>query len=133
MEYIDADTVMDLGAVELELIAGYTGNRGNRLSVLLDLGGYRALVTGETGEGERRLESVCRQKNIQLLVAGSHGCDDSCSRSFLRSLGAEDAVLSVGFNYQDCPAEETLERLELCGYNVYRTDLDGTVEIRISE
>lgn len=133
VEYIDADTVMDLGAVELELIAGYTGNRGNRLSVLLDLGGYRALVTGETGEGERRLESVCRQKDIQLLVAGSHGCDDSCSRSFLRSLGAEDAVLSVGFNYQDCPAEETLERLELCGYNVYRTDLDGTVEIRISE
>lgn len=133
VEYIDADTVMDLGAVELELIAGYTGNRGNRLSVLLDLGGYRALVTGETEEGERRLESVCRQKNIQLLVAGSHGCDDSCSRSFLRSLGAEDAVLSVGFNYQDCPAEETLERLELCGYNVYRTDLDGTVEIRISE
>lgn len=133
VEYINADTVMDLGAVELELIAGYTGNRGNRLSVLLDLGGYRALVTGETGEGERRLESVCRQKDIQLLVAGSHGCDDSCSRSFLRSLGAEDAVLSVGFNYQDCPAEETLERLELCGYNVYRTDLDGTVEIRISE
>ena len=133
VEYIDADTVMDLGAVELELIAGYTGNRGNRLSVLLDLGGYRALVTGETGEGERRLESVCRQKDIQLLVAGSHGCDDSCSRSFLRSLGAEDAVLSVGFNYQGCPAEETLERLELCGYNVYRTDLDGTVEIRISE
>ena len=133
VEYIDADTVMDLGAVELELIAGYTGNSENRLSVLLDLGGYRALVTGETGEGERRLESVCRQKDIQLLVAGSHGCDDSCSRSFLRSLGAEDAVLSVGFNYQDCPAEETLERLELCGYNVYRTDLDGTVEIRISE
>lgn len=133
VEYINADTVMDLGAVELELIAGYTGNSENRLSVLLDLGGYRALVTGETGEGERRLESVCRQKDIQLLVAGSHGCDDSCSRSFLRSLGAEDAVLSVGFNYQDCPAEETLERLELCGYNVYRTDLDGTVEIRISE
>ena len=133
VEFIDADTVMDLGAVELELIAGYTGNSENRLSVLLDLGGYRALVTGETGEGERRLESVCRQKDIQLLVAGSHGCDDSCSRSFLRSLGAEDAVLSVGFNYQDCPAEETLERLELCGYNVYRTDLDGTVEIRISE
>lgn len=133
VEYIDAHTVMDLGAVELELIAGYTGNRENRLSVLLDLGGYRVLVTGETREGERRLESVCRQKDIQLLVAGSHGCDDSCSRSFLRSLGAEDAVLSVGFNYQDCPAEETLERLELCGYNVYRTDLDGTVEIRISE
>lgn len=133
VEYIDAHTVMGLGAVELELIAGYTGNSENRLSVLLDLGGYRALVTGETGEGERRLESVCRQKDIQLLVAGSHGCDDSCSRSFLRSLGAEDAVLSVGFNYQGCPAEETLERLELCGYNVYRTDLDGTVEIRISE
>ncbi len=133
IEYIEADTVIDLGGVELELIAGQMGNRGSRLSVVLDLKGYRALVTGETGEGERRLAALCRQRDIQLLVAGSHGCYDSCSRSFLRALGAETAVLSVGFNYQDCPADETLERLELCGYNVYRTDLDGTVEIRIAE
>ena len=132
LEYTDADTSMDLGAIKLELMTGQNGNKGNRLSVLLELRGYRALVTGETGDGERRLGNLCRGRNIELLVAGDHGSENSCGLSFLRSLGAETAVLSVGFNYQDCPAEETLERLELCGYNVYRTDLDGTVEMRIS-
>ena len=65
-------------------------------------------------------------------MAGGHGAENSCTNSFLRTLDAGTAVVSVGFNYQDCPAEETLERLSLCGYNVYRTDIDGTVEIRIS-
>lgn len=131
--YIEADTSLALGAAELELLAGRSGNGEVRLSVLLELSGCRALVTGETGEGERRLAEACRGRDISLLVEGSHGCGDSCSRSFLSAVDAGTAVLSVGFNYQDCPAEETLERLALCGYNVYRTDLDGTVEIRIAE
>lgn len=132
-EYIDSDTRIDLGAIELELLAGQTESWGRSLSVVLDIGGYRALVTGESGEEEARLAPACRGREIRLLVAGSHGCENSCSRSFLEALDGEDAIVSLGFNYQDCPADETLERLKLCGYNVYRTDLDGTVEIRISE
>ncbi len=132
-EYIDSDTNISLGKMGLELLVGQADTHGRRLSVLVDLDGYGALVTCETGEEEERLELVCRKRDIQLLVSGSHGSSNSCSKSFLDALGAESAVLSLGFNYQDCPAEETLERLELCGYNVYRTDLDGTVEMRISE
>ena len=132
-EYIDSDTNISLGKMGLELLVGQADTHGRRLSVLVDLDGYGALVTCETGEEEKRLELVCRKRDIQLLVSGSHGSSNSCSKSFLDALGAESAVLSLGFNYQDCPAEETLERLELCGYNVYRTDFDGTVEMRISE
>ena len=52
-------------------------------------------------------------------------------QQLLAELGGDTAVISVGFNSYGHPAEETLERLALYGYNVYRTDKDGTVEIRI--
>lgn len=131
-EYIDAHTKIELGEIGLELFTGQAESSGRRLSALIELDGYGALVAGENGAGEQALARACRQRGVQLLVAGAHGLESSCSQGFLRSLDGSVAIVSVGYNYQDCPSEETLERLELCGYNVYRTDLDGTVEIRIS-
>lgn len=133
VEYIEADSILDIDGISLEFFTGTAQNREGYLSVLLDIEGYRALVTGDcTAEDEKRLVSASTLDGTELLVAGGHGAENSCTNSFLRALDAETAVVSVGFNYQDCPAEETLERLSLCGYNVYRTDIDGTVEIRIS-
>jgi threonine dehydrogenase-like Zn-dependent dehydrogenase len=40
-------------------------------------------------------------------------------------------IISVGKNNYGLPATEVLERLKAFGYTVYRTDLDGNVEIRI--
>ena len=64
-------------------------------------------------------------------MVGHHGSDSACSQQLLTALGGSTAVISVGHNSYGHPAEETLERLALCGYNIYRTDKDGTVEIRI--
>lgn len=133
VEYVGHDTRLDIGTVDMELFVHSGENRRVNLSVLTGSGGYEALVTGDlTAEEELGLLARLGTKSPELLVAGDHGGKTSCSESFLRSLGGETAVVSVGFNYQGCPAEETLERMEFCGYNVYRTDLDGTVEIRIS-
>ena len=133
MEYVGHDTRLNIGTVYMELLVHSGENRRVNLSVLTGSGEYEALVTGDlTAEEELGLLARLGTKSPELLVAGDHGGKTSCSESFLRSLGGETAVVSVGFNYQGCPAEETLERMEFCGYNVYRTDLDGTVEIRIS-
>ena len=132
VEYIGHDSRLDIGGVDMEIFIHSDENRRINLSVLAESGGYDTLVTGElTAEEELGLLSRMEARAPELLVVGDHGGRNSCSETFLCSLGGETAVISVGFNYQDCPAEETLERLELCGYNVYRTDLDGTVEIRI--
>ena len=59
-----------------------------------------------------------------------HGSKYSSSEDFLESVGGEYAVISTGYNTYGHPAEETLERLDDSGYNVFRTDIDGTIEIR---
>ena len=46
-------------------------------------------------------------------------------------MGGHTAVVSVGYNTYGHPTDETLERLRSCGYNIYRTDLNGNIEIRI--
>ena len=43
------------------------------------------------------------------------------------------AAISVGYNSYGKPAQETLERLAAYGYNVLRTDEDGTIEIRVGQ
>ena len=80
---------------------------------------------------ELRLTREQELAGTELLVVGHHGSAYASAPQLLAELGGDTAVISVGFNRYGHPAEETLERLALCGYNVYRTDRDGTVEIRI--
>ena len=66
------------------------------------------------------------------MIAGHHGSRYASGGEFLESIGADTAVISVGYNTYGHPTNETLERLEAYGYNIYRTDLNGSVEIRVS-
>ena len=96
------------------------------------MAGCRTLITGDSPtDRERQLVRDYALEGTELLVAGHHGSAYASSQLLLTELGGSTAVISVGYNSYGHPAEETLERLALCGYNVYRTDRDGTVEIRI--
>ena len=90
------------------------------------------LVTGDIGRPEElELLDAYDLSGIELLVVSHHGSKTGSSSELLRSIGAKTAVISSGYNTYGHPAEETLERLADCGYTVYRTDRNGTVEIRI--
>ena len=102
------------------------------MAVRLEVGDYQALITGDSPMAEElRLIREQEFAGTELLVAGHHGSAYASAPQLLAALGGDTAVISVGFNSYGHPAEETLERLALYGYNVYRTDKDGTVEIRI--
>lgn len=133
--YISQDSLLQVGEGITARLYVPAGNRqGNEscMAVHLEVGGCRALITGDSPMAEeRRLVREYRLAPTEILVAGHHGSASACSRQLLTALGGDKAVISVGYNSYGHPAEETLERLALCGYNVYRTDRDGTVEIRI--
>ena len=40
-------------------------------------------------------------------------------------------MISTGYNTFGHPTQEVLDRLEAYGYEIFRTDLNGTVEIRL--
>lgn len=111
---------------------GKHGGNESCMAVHLDVGGCKALITGDSPMTlEQRLLREYQLRPTEILVAGHHGSADASSTQLLTALSGSTAVISVGHNSHGHPAEETLERLALCGYNVYRTDRDGTVEIRI--
>ncbi len=102
------------------------------LAVLADGGSFRALVTGDMGAaGEERLLKLAGLSQVELLVAGHHGSDTSTSQALLDAICPQLALISVGEgNAYGHPSPETVAKLETAGARVYRTDLDGTIEIR---
>ena len=133
--YIDKNSLLSVGeGVTARLYAPAENSRGNEscMAVHLEVGDYQALITGDSPMAEElRLIQEQEFAGTELLVVGHHGSAYASAPQLLAALGGDTAVISVGFNSYGHPAEETLERLTLCGYNVYRTDRDGTVEIRI--
>lgn len=104
------------------------------LTARVSMGRYDALVTGDIDhEAEQALLETHALSGTELLIVSHHGSKNASSWELLRGLGAREAVISCGFNTYGHPARETLERLAKCGYTVYRTDEDGTIELRIGE
>ena len=93
-------------------------------------GDFDMLVTGDAPKAaEKELLARVPLRNLELLIVGHHGSRYSSSGELLGSIGADTALISVGYNTYGHPTYETLERLNAYGYSIYRTDLNGTVEI----
>ena len=83
--------------------------------------------------------------DADVLKVGHHGSETSTSTPFLNEIDCEYAVISVGEgNKYDHPRDMTLQRLEdytdikpdddFNGFaEVYRTDQDGTITVRVDE
>ena len=63
-----------------------------------------------------------------VLKVGHHGSTTSSCEEFLRAVDAGTAVICCGAeNSYGHPTKTVLDRLEKLGYNVLRTDLEGTI------
>ena len=128
------DQTETYGAISLQLFApGNEGEINERcVTAKIDIDGYDLLVTGDINmAAERELMAKEELSNIEVLVVGHHGSKYASSPELLESIGADTAIISCGYNTFGHPTPETLERLDKCGYTVYRTDEDGTVELRV--
>lgn len=135
VRYLPRDERETVGKIRLEAYApGEEGDVNERcLTAKISLGDYDMLVTGDIDKAaERELIETHEISGVELLIAGHHGSRYACSGELLGSIGADTAVISVGYNTYGHPTYETLERLDAYGYTIYRTDLNGTVEIRIA-
>ena len=118
---------------DLEKIAkeGKTNNESS-LCVLFQPENCDILITGDrTTAGERALLAAYPLPDLEVLIAGHHGARTSTSLELLKQTSPEVAVISVGAdNRYGHPTAEVLERLELFGCKILRTDLDGTIILR---
>lgn len=128
------DESRSLGPIGLALfVPGSSGDINERsVTTKISVGSYDLLVTGDIDiSAERELLEKHDLHDLELLIVGHHGSKYASGTELLETIGADTAVISCGYNSFGHPTPETLERLADCGYTVYRTDIDGTVELRV--
>ncbi len=93
---------------------------------------FAVLFTGDIGAAtEHRLLQHPDRLACTVLKVPHHGSRFSSSVPFLAAAAPEIALISAGYrNSMGLPAGQTLDRLTARHTKVFRTDLDGTVEVR---
>ena len=122
------------GRLEMELYKLPGGQTENErcLMTKLRIGDAAMLVTADATQAmERELTRQEELSDVDVLIVGHHGSKYASSSELLAEVGGGVAVISSGYNNYGHPAEETLERLTQYGYTVYRTDIDGNIEIQL--
>ena len=105
------------------------------LTVLVSHKTLDVLITGDMeAEGERRLVDTADLPDVEVLVAGHHGSNTSNTRELLETVRPDLALISVGQNNKyGHPGWDALARLDEMGAKIYRTDLYGTIEVRMKQ
>lgn len=101
----------------------------NEESIVLELtyGTQKFLFMGDAEETNEKLRSW---NDVDVLKVGHHGSNTSSSEEFLKQVLPEIAVISVGEgNSYGLPKENIIKRFEKIGSTIYRTDIDGTIQI----
>ena len=81
-------------------------------------------------DAEKENEEARYWNDVDVLKVGHHGSNTSSTENFLNQVSPEISVISVGEgNSYELPKEKILNRLEKIGTTIYRTDLDGTIQI----
>lgn len=105
----------------------------NELSTAIKISykNFDMFSAGDLG-GEFELESIeqINSKDIDVLKVGHHGSKSSSSIEALELLQPEISLISVGLNNSyGHPAGEIIENLNKVNSEIFRTDIDGRVNL----
>ena len=111
-------------------------DRANDYSVVFRLryGPFAALFLGDAPAAVENALAMSRGRSLRadVVKVGHHGSRTSTSEALLDAAAPQWALISVGRrNRFGHPAPDVLDRLERRGVRVLRTDLDGSVTIRV--
>lgn len=99
------------------------------------VGDTEVLFTGDMSfEDEQLLLKKNADVSADILKVSHHGSKYSSNNDFLRAVAAKAAVISCGEeNLYGHPHTETLERLAESGTEIYRTDVSGSVQVKLKQ
>ena len=104
----------------------------NSIVAKLTYNQFSMLLTGDAEkESEKNMvKNYPKELKSTVLKAGHHGSNTSSSSGFLKAVGPEAVIISLGANNDyHHPHPSTLKKYVDAQLKVYRTDLDGTVTI----
>jgi beta-lactamase superfamily II metal-dependent hydrolase len=104
---------------------------GNSIVARLDYGDFSMLLAGDAeAQTEQRLVSKDMSIAARILKVGHHGSKYATTEDFIKAVKPEAAIISDGeFNRYGHPAQSVLDRLKAANVKLYRTDLQGQIQI----
>ena len=128
----EAGETYPLGSAVVTILGLNSGETSNDSSIVLKIS-YGETSFLFTGDGEAQTEQVLLETGADLsatvLKVAHHGSADSSTEAFLDAVAPEYAIISVGENTYYHPTKAALERLDASGAKIYRTDLQGEVQV----
>jgi competence protein ComEC len=129
---VNRSTKMFVGEMDIQLYIPQRPKNNDGMMVLLGINGYDVLVTGDTDiDIEEEMMRYVHLPDGECLVAGHHGSKYSTSEVLLDAFKPEAALISCGYNSYGHPTQEVLDRLNDRNVIIYRTDMLGTVELKV--
>ena len=111
----------------------------NSIVCKLNYKSFSMLFTGDIEEiAEKKLLEEYKNKiqilNATILKVGHHGSKTSSTQNFIEAVNPQIVLIGVGENNKfGHPNESVIERLELLGSKIYRTDKMGEISVEIDK
>lgn len=135
-----AGDVVQLGQWRIEVVSpcenvSYADTNAASLVLSVSNGEFSALMMGDAGIEAQEAVFEKGIREITFLKVAHHGsAKDTNTREFLQTVSARIAVISCARNNMyGHPHTETLQWLEESNSDIYRTDLQGAICIRIGD
>ena len=121
------------GIIKIDILAPFSDSNSNlnNASAVVRIT-YGDTVMLFTGDAEHVIENQLLKSGIDadVLKVGHHGAGSASSKSFIKGVSPEVAVISVGEgNSYGHPHADTLAILNEVGAKIYRTDEQGTIVV----
>jgi len=134
IHFVESVVSLNLGGSKLTICPALDPKTDNETSlcVLFQTENCDILITGDRNtSGEHDLLEQITVPRLEILVAGHHGAENSTGMELLNKTRPHTVVISAGEdNPYGHPHLQTMQRLQLYGCRVLRTDLEGTIVIR---
>ena len=125
--YAAEDLTVSSGTSNISVYSAKAGKSRNEnsLCILFDTKNCDILITGDRNfAGEHQLLENAEIGDVDVLVAGHHGAEDSTGEELLSAVRPEIVCISVSEdNSYGHPGGELLARLETQGCTVFRTEM----------
>lgn len=126
---LEKDICMEILSPVDELVKGTSSDENNN-SIVAKLK-YKKFSMIFTGDIEKEAEYILKDKDIgsTVLKVPHHGSFTSSSREFIEKVSPKVSLITVGKNFYGHPSKQTLENIQEAGSTIYRTDINGAIEI----
>ena len=111
----------------------YDNENDNSTIVYFTYKNFSFLFTGDASkEREEDIMENYNIKDVSFLKVGHHGSKTSTGANFIKNINPKYSIISVGKNNRyGHPTSEVLDTLS--NSKIYRTDLDGSIEIKLNK